>query len=463
MPADKNEENIYSEIETVDPIKYTILPRQETLIMVKTIPDAVCYLYRENDSASDHILKLYADQNGFVSFHIRPESESEFIAKVILHCNTEKKALRIPIDLRSSFESTKEMPFPNNDELKKQNQSQNNATLLPALTDSEAENLTDKELLERGYAPRPNPKESLEAFKAWMKIFSKPLTIIEPHLVTNEGVKASANKSMEQFHDSNRTWSGYVLRGNVKRDQDGNPIRDKDGNLVFQNYDLVEGAWNVPSVTGELNNLTHSLLWVGLDGWGHDDLVQAGTGQDGILLEFKIPPPTPRSEFFTVSTYFAWTEFLPNQRFMNIVANFAVNPGDEMYVGVWMGDVKTNPDLNGPNGVFYIFNVTTGQVTVVTTARKIEEGNVTIVSGTNAEWIMETPQFYQGFPADLANYDTATIYSANASPAGESGRRRISYQADGNLQVTMVNGVNKLSSVAPIDPQSMRFTWHSFY
>lgn len=439
MPADKNEESI-SEIETVDPIKYTISPRQETLIMVKTIPDAVCYLYRENDSTSDHILKLYADQNGFVSFHIHPESESEFIAKVILHCNTEKKALRIPIDLRSSFKSTKEMPFPNNDELKKQNQSQNDATILPALTDSEAENLTDKELLERGYAPRPNPKESPEAFKAWIKIFSKPLTIIEPHLVTNEDVTASA--ASDQFHDSHRFWSGYVLRSSSK----------------FQKYALVEGAWNVPSVTGELNNQTHSILWVGLDGWGHDDLVQAGTGQDGKLVKIGNPSdPSAPGTVFSFTKFFAWTEFLPTEQFMNIVANFAVNPGDEMYVGVWMGDVKTLPDLNGPNGVFYIFNVTTGQITVPTTPR----GN-TNVSGTEADWIMEAPLFFRNFPADLANYNTATIYSANASPAGSNGRR-ISYQADANLQITMVNGVNKLSSVAPIDSRSMRFTWHSFY
>ena len=73
---------------------------------------------------------------------------------------------------------------------------------------------------------------------------------------------------------------------------------------------------------------------------------------------------------------------------------------------------------------------------------------------------MEPPEFYNKFLADLASYEptamSAYAYSINS-------RKLISYQDDDNLQLTMVRGTNLISSVEPIDSQTMRFTWHSFY
>ena len=122
--------------------------------------------------------------------------------------------------------------------------------------------LSDKEVLERGYPLRPNPDTAPEAFDTWKRIVSIPMTVVKPQVVTNHGVTAS-----NQFHTSNRIWSGYVLR-------------DELGTGAWRRYSMVQGAWRVPIVKGGSGNRSHSVLWVGLDGWGHEDLVQAGTGQD---------------------------------------------------------------------------------------------------------------------------------------------------------------------------------------
>lgn len=95
-----------------------------------------------------------------------------------------------------------------------------------------------------------------------------------------------------------------------------------------------------------------------------------------------------------------------------------------------MGKPEEMPDL-ARDGIFWIFNVTTGKETMVATSRTWMDaaGNliVTVVEGLEAVWNMETPSYCGGFAADLANYSTATLNTAYVSPA-DSRAARISYQ-----------------------------------
>jgi hypothetical protein len=50
----------------------------------------------------------------------------------------------------------------------------------------------------------------------------------------------------------------------------------------------VHGRWHVPAVVGEFNRQTYSALWVGLDGDGTTDLVQAGTESDSVRRQHTI-------------------------------------------------------------------------------------------------------------------------------------------------------------------------------
>jgi hypothetical protein len=109
-------------------------------------------------------------------------------------------------------------------------------------------------------------------------------------------------------------------------------------------FSAVIGAWQVPSVTtfGFSIANTSAVVWVGIDGDNLTDLVQAGTGQDACYtFVFGIP--------WTLHSYYGWTEFLPQQPTLQVVPNFVVHPGDQVFVevsllgedGKWLSDHRT--------------------------------------------------------------------------------------------------------------------------
>ena len=121
-------------------------------------------------------------------------------------------------------------------------------------------------------------------------------------------------------------WSGYELRGPAG------------------SYDWVSAEWNVPPVTGETNTVTYSSLWVGLDGDGSADLVQAGTAQANTTIFI------PFQGTMSTSTYYAWTEFLPQQPTEQQITNFPIHPGDHMLVQVFIANAGQMPSLSGVFG-----------------------------------------------------------------------------------------------------------------
>ena len=278
----------HSTNETATPVRYTIPPGRQSLIILKTLPDAVCTLHQEGDSTSGYILKLYADHDGIIRFHVSSEHESEVIAKMVLKCEADNKLVEYPLELRSSFKPTHEMPSPPK---KNRKTSKKDTSIRPAISEEKMLKISDDELLKRGYPPRPNPEEAPDAFRIWKRIVSIPMTMVKPQVVTNHGISHGG-----AYHDSSRNWSGYVLRGGGKL-----------------NYNMVQGSWHVPPVTGEIKNNAHSSLWVGLDGWGswvdHTDLVQAGTEQDCVDLIYPINGG--EIVHYSFSSYYAWTEFIP--------------------------------------------------------------------------------------------------------------------------------------------------------
>ena len=64
-------------------------------------------------------------------------------------------------------------------------------------------------------------------------------------------------------------------------------------------------------------------MWVGLDGDGTTDLVQAGTETDTVNYF---------NGFVSVTflSFYAWTEFLPQQSTAVEITNFPVSAGDQM-------------------------------------------------------------------------------------------------------------------------------------
>jgi hypothetical protein len=282
--------------ETKSAFRHTVMPGISSPIFLKTVPGATCLLRRAQDADPEPHLKLFADDDGVICLHVRPSDEADDVAKFVIECSADGRVTHYPLELRSSAEESRKMPFP----ARQRPARKKSATIRPALSEEERLRLSQEELRERGYPPRPNP-QALAPFKTWLRAVSVPMTMVEPRLVTNTGV------SHQPLQTTRGNWSGFEL--------------------TFGLFSQVWGSWQVPyAIFGESNNADYSAFWVGMsDSEGNVDLVQAGTEQNIVNLDFF-------GKNWSFSSYYAWTEYLPTQQNEQVVIFFWVNPGDEMNV-----------------------------------------------------------------------------------------------------------------------------------
>jgi hypothetical protein len=440
MPDDRSIQPRKAPMEIAAPRRYTIAPHIHTPVTITTLPHAVCCVHAEADSDPKHSLKVYADGEGVVRFHIQPSSGTHDIARLEVDCAVNGKLVRYPLHLRVSLEPTAEMPSP---PVEKPLARRHEGLVRPALSLDEAMRLTEEEALTRGYPLRPNPDEVPNAFNAWLRCVSMPGYRIEPHLVSNPDVTHGKRKQHAPANSSN--WCGFeLLRTPIFSPFFGGSF------ALSEPYDWVTGTWHVPFVTGEPGIKTYSALWVGLDGDGTTDLVQAGTEQEATNINLGFIQ-------FTLTNYYAWTEFLPQQPTEQVITNFTINPGDEILTDVWVGTGDNEPSLSGAYGRFFIMNLSTGGFASLSTPRA-----PTSVSGREAVWIMERPTVGGSLP-DLANYGSSVMYNASARKANSPRYKGyVPYLGVRNKQETMVNGADTLSTVTAIDSSSMRFDWKAF-
>jgi hypothetical protein len=404
------------------------------------MPGAACTLKPQENCEFQRSIKAYADPNGIARFYMRPSWACEEIAKLVIETVKDGKVTHCPLHIRSSWVPTKEMFSPSVDDVLAHRKVGRGVAPLSL---DEALRLTDKQALARDYPLRPNPEEAPSAFRSWLQAVSMPMTLVEPHVIPNEGKSHGKNRQAGPANSGN--WSGFEL----DRSLQFIGVRPPRARLT-EPYDWVAGKWNVPAVSSERNRQIYSAFWVGLDGDGLVDLVQAGTEQDIVNYSFLWVN-------VTVSTYYAWTEFLPQQPTEQVVSGLVVNPGDTIFTEVWMGNAGSSPTLSGSFGIFVIMNLTTGAYTNIYTPV-----GGTSVSGSEAVWIMERPTVGGSLP-DLANYGSAIMSSASARKANAGNHQGyIAYQGARNKQITMVNGTDILSMVTPIDANSMRFDWQRF-
>jgi hypothetical protein len=440
MADDRNIQPRRAPMGIAAPRRYTVAPHIHTAVTIRTLPHAVCCVHAEADSDPKHSLKVYADGEGVVRFHIQPSSATHDIARLEVDCTADDKLVRYPLHLRVSLVPSVEMPSP---PVEKPLARRHDGLVRPALSYDEAMRLTDEEALARELPMRPNPDEVPKAFNAWLRCVSMQGYRIEPHLVSNPDVTHGKRKQHAPANSSN--WCGFeLLRSPVVSPAIGGGIG------LSEPYDWVAGTWHVPFVTSEPGTRTFSALWVGLDGDGTTDLVQAGTEQDATNINLGFIQ-------FTLTNYYAWTEFLPQQPTEQVISNFAVNPGDEIFTEVWVGTGDSEPFLSGASGRFFIMNLSTGGFASLSTARA-----PATVSGREAVWIMERPTVGGSLP-DLANYGSAVMYNASARKVNSPRYHGfVPYLGARNKTNTMVNGVDTLSTVTAIDSNSMRFDWKAF-
>lgn len=406
--------------------RYTLPPGLTSLVRVRTLPNARCTVRADADGLSPSLL-AYADPDGFVELHVRPSGEHESPARVTVEADAEGETAQHVLELRPSREPTEQMPSPPAAGARWRPPA--GAQVRPALSLDESLGLADDELLQRGYPPRPDAELAPSAFNTWRRTVSAPITFVEPRTVSRPDITHAGRARVSNPPESAPNWSGFELRG------------------AAGTYDWVTGEWVVPSVTGESNSTTYSSFWIGLDGDGTTNLVQAGTEQENVNFSFF-------GISWSFSTYYAWTQFLPQQQTEQQVTNFSVHPGDEIFCQVFVADAGQMPSLTGFFGQFVIMNQTTSTTTWSYTPR-----GTTNVGGSEAEWIMERPTVNGGL-ADLADYGSARMSNAVARKVAGG---YVGYQGATNEQITMFNGNDILSTVSAIDAVTMQFKWQAFH
>jgi hypothetical protein len=130
-----------------------------------------------------------------------------------------------------------------------------------------------------------------------------------------------------------------------------------------------------------------SVAWIGIDGWGSGDVLQAGTGHH-----------VSRTNGVVTENYFTWYEWFPNNWVE--ISNIPVVPGDAIsvmvrYLGITNGIGQ---------GLATLTNLTTG----ISGTVNFSAPAGTTLQGDSAEWIMERPKI-NGNLVDLPEYGHITF------------------------------------------------------
>lgn len=396
------------------------LPRGgQSTLSLRTLPNAACTLRPASEApGSRRHLRVYADDQGIARIVLQDRGGQDTPAQLALDCADE-----------GGHSFTHAISVSVGDHVRPQAPARAPTTGRPTLPALEVNPLalTPAEIAARGYPPRPDPRTAPAQYRKWLALLARRPVVLAPHRVADPG-RTHGPPHVADGSGASDNWSGYVIA---------------TGGAAPQ-YGEIFGAWPVPRAfaQGGFWHLDYSSLWVGIDGWGTPDVVQAGTDQD-----------TETIFFVQASSYGAWTEWYPLNS--QSISNFPVNPGDEIYTWVWVGDSRGAWTPSGGVGWFLLYNASENVITgYLSTAAPAG----TTFNGHQAEWVMERPTV-NGSLSTLANYGSAQISDAWAYDFADQAHE---YTSDESVAIGMYGGSGLLSSVAPLDPYAMQFTWHGY-
>lgn len=268
---------------------------------------------------------------------------------------------------------------------------------------------SDVELEAEGFPPRPDASTHKNSYISWLHAVRSSKNRINPQLelASPHGTIRVPSASTPQADGSitSYNWSGYVLSNDVTKFDDPSALQKVRADITVpsasQPYGSCTGGW------------TFASTWVGLDGAGTSDVLQAGIEADAYC------DPDKKSAYYS-----AWYEWFPGSSVR--VTNLPVAPGNEMYVSVWA--------TSETQGHIYILNYNTGQYTVV----NLTAPQGVKLTGRSAEWIVERP-------GNSTLTDYVAQYFSDARALDNRGRS-FGPESTGSVQVVMLGSDNKTIS-----------------
>lgn len=414
------------QIEMAPSMKIDVRPGVESPVQMNAAPNATCFLHAQGDSGRR--MRLFADSEGQVRFYINAHREFSEAPRLELDCTAaDSKQITYPAEVSASALAPEPSVNARTEELPV------GAKMTESIAPADARSLSSLELAKLGLPPRPDEVSSPETFSKWLNIVTRPHRQIRASQIARPDIPRS-DSGVTNGTESKATWSGYELRSGKGT------------------YNAVMGSWIVPSVACEptSGSLCFNALFVGLDGDGTADLLQAGTEQEAFTYQQ-----------YTLTDYYFFNEVMPNQGLGQEIGHFPVAPSDTVFSEVWVGDIYGNPNNNGGYEWIFLLNEKTNQM-----YENSVPLNDTKFLGKEAEWILERPTETNGTPYQLAFYGLAIMNQATA--LSETGVAT-NYSASNDINLTMVNDYkvynddNPLSIAMYANNTSMVFFWLNYH
>lgn len=473
-------------------VEHAIVPQVETLIRVQATPHAVCFL--SHPMTQGRRMQLDADAQGIVRFHAHAAKHGQSVELDLESSSEDGVTTFHKIAIRSDSRAPAQTRTPNS-----------RGTVRPPLA-GDLMALSNRELIKRGYPPRPDPAQSPSRFARWHRRVARPFTLVDAKMAPHPSVSFAQQKSRRRaqarspqsgplpvfsptlplppprahsalqlsaptlplpppvarsmFNSNSNIWSGALLT---------NPV----GQFCW-----IEADWRVPGVFALPNAPLYSAAaeWIGLDSGG-GDLYQAGTDSEC----WYSAGCEPFRSSWTVTNYWMWIESLPFAPWG--LPNFPVSPGDTVSVDIFLADANGMSWFqNGSNGGltpadnnvwFMIYNETQGLSywgTIPTAPQSIGGTSSTGFTGTTAEFILERPSdLSSGQPYPLAAFGIAGMNSCVYGDS-EYGDRPWQLVAAGsspfdcnlsylNMQNSSSGDLLALALSVPNDPNGYGIAW----
>ena len=234
---------------------------------------------------------------------------------------------------------------------------------------------SDVQLDAYGFPPRPNQAKAPGAYAIWKMVVTRSTARIVPQLQATKLVNGPVKMLTSGHHpvgavvgEKSGNWSGYVVTDNT------NPFR-ADKTYIYASFTVpvAQQAFGRCSTSA-----VHSSAWIGIDGSGSKDVLQAGIRAGATCKSGK-----------TTASYAAWYEWFPEDEID--IKNFDIHPGDLIFVYVW--------NTSATKAHYYLEDVTTNKASSLS----FKAPKDTKLVGNSAEWILERPSI-DGKDSTLTNY-----------------------------------------------------------
>jgi hypothetical protein len=370
-------------------LRATVPPKTASAIAIKTLPAAVCSV--QPSEGGTHVAHFFANHEGDARFFVTPAAPSDAINRLSVHCESGTSLTNHVVELRAAESSTADFPPP-------PKLSPPTGKTRPGLSRETALGLSDADLLKRGYPLPPDEKLAPDAFKLWLDAVTKPFTLLDSATVANPYTTPAFGNigTAQNGPQTSETWSGVQLPSSA----------------VPFGFGLVQAVWTVPKVMDVGSGTAFMSVWVGISD-DNTDLAQAGTAVEAA-----------ESGGMLMTTYYAWTELLPNQTKNQVLTEIPVGPGEQFSAQVAIGFAADPDVLPGyfmisclgifPAGAGVCYNYTPLGSTANT------------FSGSQVEWILERSSNCDSSgnctPYDLPKFGNVTVFTSTLARLANAAR-----------------------------------------